>query len=499
MNHCLIFSINNGVFDRSAGAHRIASHLRLQNWDAEVIDFVDFWKLEELQELIRSRVNENTKFFGFSFLFNRSSVDHFFSPLCDWIRKTYPDIVLISGSQAILLNLEPVHYHIVGYGEYAVIELLKYLFDGGTKPKFDIALSKGKTKVINALHSYPAYPFLNPTIKYENRDFIMPGEWGRIEFSRGCKFKCLYCNYPILGVKNDHTRTVEGAREQMLDAYDRFGIENYVVTDETFNDRTEKITKYADMVETLSWKPYFSGYIRADLLISRPKDREELLRMGFLGHFYGIETFNPDTAKIIGKGMHPEKVQKGLLEVKDYFKSRVGKKYRALIAVIGGLPKETLQSLEQTKKWLNKNWMDQVTMASALEINSLNDHRPSTLSLDYSKYGYREIFLNESDEYGEQSKSIIMHGSIKSISWENDNMNILQAAEWAEEIDNMYKLGGHDLQKIDPFYLSRILCDNKGDIISLEKKLSLVAKTSDEYYANFYKFVEEYKKKKLSI
>ena len=73
-----------------------------------------------------------------------------------------------------------------------------------------------------------------------------------------------------------------------------------------------------DVVETLPWKPYFTGFLRADLLVSRPKDKEELLRMGFLGHFYGIETFNHDTGKIIGKGMNPDKLQQGLIDVRKY-------------------------------------------------------------------------------------------------------------------------------------------------------------------------------------
>ena len=40
------------------------------------------------------------------------------------------------------------------------------------------------------------------------------------------------------------------------------------------------------------------------------------------GHFYGIESFNHKSAKAIGKGMHPDKVKQGLIDVKNYFKEQ---------------------------------------------------------------------------------------------------------------------------------------------------------------------------------
>jgi radical SAM superfamily enzyme YgiQ (UPF0313 family) len=492
-DHCLLFSASDKVYDRVGGVHRIANHLRSKNWDTEVIDFVDHWDQEELKDLVRSRVTSKTKFFGFSYLFNLAVTNVLLFIFCAWVRENFPDIVLISGGQANLLDLSHVDFHIIGYGEFAIESLLKYLFSNQPPPTFDSALSTNKTKVINALHSYPAYPFRDPMISYEERDFIMPGEWGRIEFSRGCKFKCLYCNYPVLGVTGDYTRSAESAREQLLDAYDRFGIINYIVTDETFNDRTEKITKFADVVETLPWKPYFSGYIRPDLLISRPKDREELLRMGFLGHFYGIETFNHDTAKVIGKGMDPSRVQTGLIDIKNFFKENVGPRYRANIALIGGLPHETNESLKATKQWLKTNWLDQVARATVLEINDDKDHRRSDLSLDFKKYGYRQI-PNDTEEF-----KMVQHGTNKSIRWENDNMTMNEAYEWAESIESIYTIGNHNINKIDPFFLSDIICEDDGTILDLDKKLTLVEKTSAPYYQNFQKFVETYKSKKLSL
>jgi radical SAM superfamily enzyme YgiQ (UPF0313 family) len=151
----------------------------------------------------------------------------------------------------------------------------------------------------------------------------------------------------VLGVKGDYTRDAEDLREQLQLAHDQFGTTNYLVADETFNDSTEKITKFANAVEQLSFKPYFSGFIRPDLLVSRKQDREELLRMGFLGHYYGVETFNQVSAKAIGKGMNPERLKTGLVDLKNYFIENSDNKYRGSIGMIIGLPGETESKLDE--------------------------------------------------------------------------------------------------------------------------------------------------------
>jgi hypothetical protein len=495
----MLFTINNKTLYRSSGAHRIATHIRQQGWDCEVVDFVDFWELEELKELIQTRVDEHMKFIGFSFLFNNASAIPMIRDLCIWIKETYPNITLISGGQTMLLDMRHFDYHVAGYGEYALDALLQYLFSNGERPKFDLMRSRSGTKVIDALHMYPAYPFKKPNIFYEKRDFIQQYEWGMIEFTRGCKFKCLYCNYPILGVKEDHTRDTDGVREQMLRNYNEFGIENYIVSDETFNDHSEKIIKYADVIETLPFKPYFTGYIRADLLINRKQDWDHLIRMGFLGHFYGVETFNAKSGKAVGKGMNPERVKEGLIEVKNYFSNASNKMYRAIVAMIGGLPFETPESLNATSEWFRQNWKDQVAMASVLEIANLEkEFRPSDLSLDYAKYGYRPIAENDPRIQNAFSE-MIKHSSFGSIAWENDYMDILQAHQWQKEFFKIWHVGKHDLGRLDPFYLSNNLVKDTGELLTLKEKLNLNNKTAGIYYMNVPIFIENYKNNKLSF
>ena len=63
MFSCKIFSF--GFSSRTTGAHRIATELRRHDWDCEVVDFVMWWKLEELQNFARNHITKDTKWVGF--------------------------------------------------------------------------------------------------------------------------------------------------------------------------------------------------------------------------------------------------------------------------------------------------------------------------------------------------------------------------------------------------------------------------------------------------
>jgi hypothetical protein len=380
-------SISYSSVRRSAGAHRIASFLRQNGLDVEVIDFAPSWTFLEFQELIRSRMSPSFKFVGLGALFrmNTETLYRCFT----WLKQTYPDVTIITGStQFHNLNLIPADYMVTGYGEYAMLEILK----GTAKWTEEVVNKEGdKRKVVNALTNYPAYPMRNLSVDYEKRDYIQPFESTTIETSRGCRFKCSFCTYSVLGVKDDHTRDAQDFHDNIVRNYDNWGLYRYNIADETFNDYTAKIIKFADEVEKMSFKPNFGGYIRADLLHARPKDIEHLARMQFNGHFYGVESFHRPSAKAVDKGMDPAKIKQALLDTKDYFMKHNGY-YRGTISLIVGLPHETEETLNETMKWCEENWKTNHVMLGPLFIASdAANVTQNALTTQYEKQGYKLI------------------------------------------------------------------------------------------------------------
>lgn len=445
--HGIIFSLGNPgpLQNRPLGPHRIATELRILGWDIEVVDFAIHWPLEELKELTRKSVGRNTKFIGLGqvFTFWNESIELFLK----WIKSEYPNLLVILGAMNYSdTGSNYVDYYVQGYGENSLIKILEHHFSNGEKPNFKI---RDSNKVIFSEEEYPSTPKVNPSVFYENRDFIETEEWLSVEFSRGCKFQCKFCNFPVLGVKGDYTRNEENYIEQLNDAYDRFGVTNYLVTDETFNDTSHKVQKFADATQKLKFQPYFTGYIRSDLLIARPQDQEHLLRMNFLGQFYGVESFNYESGKVTGKGMHPDKLKQGLLELKNYYLSRGNGLYRSTISLIAGLPYETHQSLDETENWILKNWTDQAFIYFPLSLSE-NDTMASELSNDMEKYGYKKI---ENDDYRNLDKNNKYGIDQYSIPWENDYMDVYQAFERIQKFYEKY-YWDQSLFKLDNFSLT---------------------------------------------
>jgi len=485
--HSIIFniSIRRGLH-RTLGAYRIAHVLREHNWDVEVIDFVIHWNLEQLTELAKSRITTDTKFIGFSHMFSEWSDT--LETFCFWLKKEYPWITLISGGGTNpFFESAVIDYYIQGFGEIAIIELLSYLFSNGKRPKFDANVSN--KKIIPANQFYPAFPMKQLMVKYEDRDFIDSHEWLGIEFARGCIFSCAYCNFPVLGVKGDYTRDSADAELQLRDAYDRFGVTNYIVSDETFNDRTDKISKFADVVENLNFTPWFSGFVRADLLVSRPQDREEMSRMNFLGHFYGVETFNKETGQIVGKGMDPDRLKAGLIDVRNYFENHNRKMYRGTIAIVVGLPKESIDSVNSTIDWLSWNWQGQSALLFTFEIPNHKLDKKSKIAIDHTKYGYVEMTAEERHVYDSLYQSNFLKAMYTTLIWKNDHMNVYEADRIVRKFRTIER-------QLDFRLGCFSLVEHSIEKESIEELLSKRQVTHDNVYRQT--FADEYILKKLN-
>jgi radical SAM superfamily enzyme YgiQ (UPF0313 family) len=488
MFHGIIFSYRKDRVDRGTGAHRIASFLREAGWDVEVVDFCSEWTLEELKELVKSRVSSRTKFFGFSSFINWWPRDT--NLFTGWLKKQWPDIATILGGQGALLTpAENIDYWVDSFGELAMLELCKYI---SGKTIFNSGLVfedyEGK-KVIRALKTFPAWKLPTFRNKHESRDFLKPYEMLTIETSRGCKFKCSFCNFPILGVKEDTSRSADDLAEELRYNYNEYGIKNYTIADETFNDRSEKIFKYADMIQGLNFDPWFMAFLRADLMISNRNTWDAIRDMGCGGHFYGIETFNHAAGKIIGKGMHPDKLKQGLIEFRNFLEPEGI--YRGTVSLICGLPKETPETFMDGIDWCIKNWGGQSLASWYLEIPEYNT--PMTNLSEFSKnlerYGLRKKRI---DAESVQKPSITsFFPSLKDITiWEHDDMDEIQAIDIMKNLyDNIWKKN---------WFCSGFSCTTGLVQHQTNNIKEIIDKRSFSDSAdNVNNFIDDYKRKKL--
>jgi hypothetical protein len=158
--------------------------------------------------------------------------------------------------------------------------------------------------------------------------------------------------------------------------------------------------------------------------------------MGFGGHWYGIESFNHASAKSIGKGMKPERIKEGLLEVKDYFLKRGP--YVGSMSFIVGLPHETEEMIRQNWEWLKTNWAGHSAIYYALFIPKPDrTEEVNTLSNTWQERGYREMQdeIQFSPKYTGMGAAgtYFQEGMTTGVRWENDHLNFERAHQLVDE------------------------------------------------------------------
>jgi radical SAM superfamily enzyme YgiQ (UPF0313 family) len=366
VNHILIFSLTGKRWERALWPHRVATFLRTHDWDAEVIDFTSFWKLEELQELVKLRTTKNTIMFCFGTAF-LNPWSPYLNEFIKWLKQEYPNVpVVVGGNNALVTPAEHVDYWVDSYGENAILALCQHLIGTLGAPLLTDSAFFGSKKVIRGLHHYPSAPLDSYLVDYEERDFMMPWECPQIETARGCMFSCSYCNFPIIGQAKDVSVSKEQFKLQMQTGFEKWGIKNWRVMDETFNDRPEKLQKYADAVDELDYNPWICGFARGDLVVKHREHWDTYIRLGFLGHSMGIETFNHEAGKLVRKGMDPDKIQEGLLEFQSYTDQNSPRRYRANIQMICGIPGETPESWYRSLEWLNTKQIIKIILSNLI-------------------------------------------------------------------------------------------------------------------------------------
>ncbi len=510
MHHILFFSLTGKRWERALWPHRVATFLRMNDWDAEVVDFTAFWELEELQEFVRSRTTSKTVMFCFGTAF-LNPWSPYLNDFIAWLKNEYPDIpVVVGGNNALTTPADNVDYWVDSYGENAILALCKHLIGTLGAPLRSDPTFMGSKNVLRGLYHYPSAPLDNYLVDYETRDFIMPYECPQIETARGCMFECSYCNFPLLGQSKDVSVSKEEFKRQMQTGYEKWGIKNWRVMDETFNDRPSKLQKYADAVDELGYNPWICGFARGDLVVKHKEHWDTYIRLGFLGHSMGLETFNREAGKLVRKGMDPTQIQEGLLEFQEYTDIHAPKRYRANIQLICGIPGETHESWHSSLNWLNTKWNRQSASAHILEIGDYDESltNQSRFTKQLKDNGLLKLESKQNpgyDVYKDAAGNVVFKsttprgggvGSTRNdiVIWKHNTMDWHQAQNLVKEFysDN----GFIGLRGCNPFLSDRLFVLTEAE--KYQDIYDINMSQTDTNDPKFRTFVQNYIDKKLN-
>jgi len=380
---------------RYIGPYQLGHWLEQKGYTYQVIDFImqgEYAHItsDRLVELTEKFITADTLTIGFSStFFIAGNIPLFILNAMQEIRQRHPGIKFVLGGN-MAENIQPVYTElfdavIIGLGEDVMLELMDWYSGKGKEPRRRI-IPTTRAKYYYGDDAEKQFDIQSNTHRWADKDCILPAEVLPIEISRGCIFRCRFCQYPLLGRdKHDYTRNMEHIRNELVDNYGRFGATNYYLLDDTFNDTVTKVEAFADMTATLPFKMQWVGYVRADLLHRFPETIGMIKESGIKGAFFGIETFGREAALAVGKGWSATHAQEFLPKlIHEHWDDQVA----THISMIAGLPGDTVESLNQSIDWFHAN-----------NIHSW-DFKPLWILQHQNQKIFSSVFSREAPVYG---------------------------------------------------------------------------------------------------
>jgi hypothetical protein len=477
---------------RSLGPYRISNSLKNKGYSSFVLDYIMHLSVDEIQKVLEPHLDDNTLWVGFSSTFFWSN-NHYstkkermyytdtkiIDSIISFIKSKSNAKIIYGGAKApYFMADENIDYYVLGYADNSVLELTEHIEKNKPIKIKEMSPTNIMSKVIDS--SEYEEPKMNNIKTSWKGQSILHGEGLPLELARGCIFKCKFCSYPLLGKKKGtYLRNPNEIRQELIENWELFGTENYYITDDTFNDDNDKIEALHKVFTSLPFKIKFSAYIRMDLINKYPHQADLLSEMGLIGTYFGLETLNAESAKCIGKGLHPSKVKDRLHWLNERWKNKVN----IGAGFILGLPYDDFKYFDELIRWCSETDVIQHTSFYSLALfkrkpgHHLTEYS-SEFSLKPEIYGY--TFPNEDDYiYWELQSQKLNYKLCEDIA--NEFHSIISPKNKVAEfqmisnmnigipLDDLYKMTQLDLnRKYDiPSLNNKKLCEYK-TLIGLE-------------------------------
>lgn len=394
-----------GVFELSAhyraiGAYQLSWWMRQHGYDCQVIDFIHHMSVEELVNFTEKFITKDTLCLGVSSTFwsqlkpknkiwsmsrlEPISVPDVVESALHEIKNRHPKIkIVLGGVSADFIPAESYKLFdvsIVGDAEDTFLDLVNAWRD--QKSIFH-AVQRGGRPFINAAANC-VFDIQNSSHRFTEQDCIIPGETLPLEISRGCIFRCSFCQYPHLGkTKFDYLRKFDLIAQEIQHNFDKFKTTNYYILDDTFNDSDYKMQGWKNAIDQLDFDINYTAYLRADLLNRNSSHIELLKNTGLMSGFFGIESFNGQASRAVGKGWSGRQARQFLPELKSIWQNDV----TFHCSFIVGLPPETVGEYYQTHQWLLDHDMDSWVFKPLLITPGFRT-MSSDFDRNFEKYGF---------------------------------------------------------------------------------------------------------------
>jgi anaerobic magnesium-protoporphyrin IX monomethyl ester cyclase len=249
------------------------------------------------------------------------------------------------------ISIETVDYLVLGEGEAIFLDLINALDKGLQLENIAGIVYKKNGEIINTgprpfIKDLDIIPFparrLTPYKKYSSL-LSKGGIVTTVFTSRGCPYKCSFCDRPSLG-KVFRARSAKNVVDELEDCV-TLGIHDFLVYDDTFTVNKKRVIDIC--IEIIERKLQIRWDIRARV---DTVDEEMILylkKAGCQGIHYGIEAGSENVLKVLNKGITIKQVKKAFELTKKY-------KIPTLAYFMIGNPGESIEDIRATLNLMKK-------------------------------------------------------------------------------------------------------------------------------------------------
>lgn len=458
--HGIIFGGSDLVVDqysygyiRQPAPYKLRTLAKKAGYNIKAIDFTQQFTQDELTQVLENLVTKDTLFIGFSAALYQPAGDmlyNIYTTIYNFVKssKHTPQIV-VGGFRSYFQRNTFMKWDWVfsGYVDYDFIQWLHFL---SGKPNTLMWKNLMGYKWIDGDSNHKNFDKEvtdNIEIEWLEEDHIQPYESLPIEISRGCRFACDFCEYPLLRSKQsgfDGIRSMLG--KQISSNKEKWGVTNYWFDDFTFNSHQGKLDLIDNVNKDTGIKIKYSTFIRPELLVAWPEQQQQLVEQGLNGVGFGMETItkSPNVRSSISKGGDIDKIN----EAAEYMNKISNRQTSFLYLMMLGIPGQTIQDMENDHKFVKESEFIDSWNFHAFRFgypdNGDFQATVSKVTKNPEKYGYsKDLSKNKNPKLLE-----IIYGD--RYVWKNEHTTFLEVLDledkWRIEDEKIQKVGGFNLQ-----------------------------------------------------
>ncbi|OVE82691.1 hypothetical protein BVY03_00330 [bacterium K02(2017)] len=342
----------NRGFNPPLGLLFIAAILEKQNHQVNVIDCqVEEYNYQQIDDLVKAQDYDLLGLTVMTF----SLVDSLM--ISSIAKKHHPQKPIVWGGPHLHIyakesaQFAEVDYVITGEGELAILDLIANLQNkksweqvkGVGTFKDQKYLYNGNAPIIENLDTIPFVArHLTPIHKY-NSILAKSSTVTTIFSSRGCPYKCSFCDRPQLR-PNFRARSAKNVVDEM-ELCVKMGIKEFIFYDDTFTVDKKRVHQICD--DIIQRNLNISWDCRTSISAMDEKLLQHMAQAGCAGIHYGIEAGTAKIQKVIQKNLNLDRIDLIITQTQQ-----AGIKAMAYFML--GNPKETPYDVKESLKFIKK-------------------------------------------------------------------------------------------------------------------------------------------------